>query len=345
MRQTTEHTATILVPKEKKVSAKLPVFYNPVMKFNRDMTVLLINCIEEKDITAALPLAGTGVRGIRLLKETGKVKKVYMNDLNEKAVENIKKNLQLNKIKKSRYELHNTDANLFLLESKGFDYIDIDPFGSPNPFLDSAVRRLSRKSILAVTATDTAPLCGTYPKTCKRKYWATPARNDQMHEIGLRILIRKVQLIGAQYERALTPIFSYYKDHYFRIFFSVAKGKKKVDSVIKKHDMFGDAGPLWTGNLWDKNITKKMYNSNTLPDNNTFLRKVMEESQIETCGFYDIHGTVKKHNIKDIPKTNDVIDTIKKKGYHVSLTHFSLVGLRTDMPLKKFITLLRAHKR
>ena len=45
---------------------------------------------------------------------------------------------------------------LAILHSKGFDYIDLDPFGSPNIFLDSAVKRLGRNGILAVTATDTA---------------------------------------------------------------------------------------------------------------------------------------------------------------------------------------------
>ncbi|MCU0373510.1 MAG: ATP-binding protein, partial [Ignavibacteria bacterium] len=42
----------------------------------------------------------------------------------------------------------------------GFDYIDIDPFGSPCPFLDAAIKRLSRGGILAVTATDTSALAG-----------------------------------------------------------------------------------------------------------------------------------------------------------------------------------------
>ena len=37
-----------------------------------------------------------------------------------------------------------------------FDYIDIDPFGSPNPFLAAAIGRITRNGIVAVTATDTA---------------------------------------------------------------------------------------------------------------------------------------------------------------------------------------------
>ena len=103
------------------------------------------------------------------------------------------------------YAVQDKDANMFILESSGFDYIDIDPFGSPNFLLDSSVKRISRGGILAVTATDTSALAGSYPDACRRKYWAEPLRSEMMHEAGLRILIRKGQLIGAQFEKALTP--------------------------------------------------------------------------------------------------------------------------------------------
>ena len=58
-----------------------------------------------------------------------------------------------------------------------------------------------------------------------------------MHETGIRILIRKIQLIGAQYNKALTPIFSYSKEHYFRVFLKCEKGKEaaskdKDDNVV-----------------------------------------------------------------------------------------------------------------
>ena len=58
-----------------------------------------------------------------------------------------------------------------------------------------------------------------------------------MHETGIRILIRKVQLIGAQFEKALTPIFSFYADHYYRVFFKCEKGKKKADEIVKQHQI------------------------------------------------------------------------------------------------------------
>ena len=166
-----EGKAKIAAYTARTVSKEMPVFYNPVMKLNRDMTVLLLSSIDMKGMQIGLPLAGTGVRACRLLTELkrGKIKSIEINDKSEEAVNLIKKNIALNEeiLTCDDIEVSRLDANQFLLESSGFDYIEIDPFGSPNPFLDAALTRLSRKGLLAATATDTAPLCGTYPKTCR----------------------------------------------------------------------------------------------------------------------------------------------------------------------------------
>src|SRR3989344_2036986 len=175
-----EGLAKINIENKKIVSKNMEVFYNPIMSLNRDISVLLLNSLDKKNMQIADPLAASGIRGIRFLKELNKnkIRKIYINDIDKNAVKSIKENLKLT----------------------GFDYIDIDPFGTPNPFLDAACKRLAREGIMAVTATDTSALAGTYPQACIRKYWAVPKKDAIMHETGLRILIRKIQLVGAQYE-------------------------------------------------------------------------------------------------------------------------------------------------
>ena len=372
-----EGKARIKVKKVKKVSKEMGVFYNKAMEHNRDISVLLLNCSDKKNMQIALPLAGTGVRGIRFLLELNKnkIENISFNDYSKDAIKSIKNNLSMNKTMKisdfqafnklnisiknnKKIKIYNEDANLFLLKSTGFDYIDIDPFGSPNFLLDSAVKRVSREGILSVTATDTAALTGTYTNVCRRKYWAEPLRNELMHEIGLRILIRKIQLVGSQYEKALIPIFSYFKDHYFRVFFRCVKGKKDVDKGIGQHGFFDNAGPLWLGKLWDNKLVNKMYqsikkgplsknvnkkNQNVVYDKGLikFIKRVKDEAKINTVGFYDVHKLVKRNKIKKIPKKEETIKKIKKKGYKVSETHFSDKSLRSDIQLKDLIKLLR----
>jgi tRNA (guanine26-N2/guanine27-N2)-dimethyltransferase len=376
----TEGKAAIRIKKADKISREMDVFYNPVMKLNRDISILLLNSVSKNNMQIALPLAGSGIRGIRFLKELhkNKVKSVDFNDYSSKSVNSIKNNLKLNKINKftiinsnnikkiinksynniknnnynnKKIIIYNNDANLFLLNSTGFDYIDIDPFGSSNLYLEAAIKRISRNGILAVTNTDTAALTGTYPKACVRKYWSMPKRDYMMHETGLRILIRKIQLIGMQYEKALFPVFSYFKDHYFRIFFECVKGKKLCDEIALEHGMFNDAGPLWLGNLWDGKLVNKMYatllknyNEKILIKDNEllkFLKIIKEESKINKVGFYDLHDIAKKRKLRIMIRKEELIKKIRKKGFKVSNTHFSGTGVRTDISYNRLLVLLK----
>lgn len=330
---------TIIKADVGKISKKLEVFYNPIMKLNRDISILLLNAINKKQMQIALPLAGSGIRGIRLFKElkNSKIKQIYFNDHSEFSIKTIKENLKLNKIN-INFEISNKDASIFLLENAGFDYIDIDPFGTPNPFLDSAVKRLARDGILAVTATDTSSLCGTHQKACKRKYWATPLHSSEMQEIGLRILIRKVQLIAAQYEKALIPIFSYSKDHYMRIFLRCEKGKKKVDMILKQHNNYKSAGPMWIGQLIDQKLANSISKLNKDKENTKFLDTLKDELNI--LGFYELHKFCKFHKLK-IPRRDILIKALKKNKFKVSLTHFIDTAIKSNIKEKELISLIK----
>lgn len=327
----TEGNAEFFAPDANIVSRDMPVFYNRVMSFNRDMTIMVLKNSGLTDIRAGLPLAGTGVRGIRMMLELDNLKSVEMNDLSPDAVQLIKKNLVHNKV---TCTVHNVDANLFLLNSKGFDYIDIDPFGSPNSFLDASIKRISRRGILAVTATDTAPLCGTYTNVCRRKYWAEPRKCPEMHEIGLRILIRKCQLVGAQYERALIPIYSYHRHHYFRVFFRCLKGKKLADDILKQHGVHNEAGPLWLGSLWDPKLAAAV----AVDD---FTKMIAEEAKMTQVGFHDTHSLGGSF----IPRIARLIEELESLGHAAARTHFKDTAIRSEISekeLKKVISRLRA---
>ncbi|MEM3370971.1 MAG: tRNA (guanine(10)-N(2))-dimethyltransferase [Candidatus Woesearchaeota archaeon] len=359
-----EGLARFYAPRAEIVSKQMGVFYNPAMKLNRDVTIEVLKALKLRSITACDLLAASGVRTIRMVKElpAETFKIIYANDADEDAFELIKRNLQLNLIQydelkewkrseevKGSVAVINSEANMLLNQSSGFDYIDIDPFGSPNPFLDSAVRRISRGGILAITATDTAPLSGTYEKTCLRKYWATPLRNAFMHETGLRILIRKAQLVAAQYGRALVPIFSYYNLHYFRAFLRCEKGKKKADSIIREHKILLHCpkclktevseqhsakercecgselkiiGPLYVGAIWDGELLKNLKSLE-------IVETIKKEAEINVPFFYSIPELCSRLKTA-APKKSAIIEELRRIGFKASETHFDPEGMRTD---------------
>ncbi len=347
------------------VSRDMPVFYNPVMKMNRDFSVAVLNCFEKNDMQIVLPLAATGVRGIRLALELkpGKIRSIQMNDHSNYAFGLMKENIKLNGVK--GVEAFNLDANLFVLGCKGFDYADIDPFGSPNFLLDSCAKRVSRGGMIAVTATDTAPLCGTYRKACIRKYGSVPLRNEFYNETGLRILIRKVQVVAAQYDKALVPVFSYSRDHYFRVFFLCLKGKDRVDDVMGEMGfvvycrkcLFRDfvkgifnscecdcggvlehGGPLWLGKLNDSGFVKKMIG---FLDDKKLAGVVYEESLVGSAGFYDIAMVCKRYKISKLPRKADIISCLKREGFRASETHFRPNSIRSDVGIERLVDVLK----
>ena len=133
--------------------SKAPVFYNPVMELNRDIAVLASQAYQRtlnRKICVCEPLAGCGIRGIRFATEVEGVEKVVINDINEKAFQLASYNVRMNELSE-RVVVKNEDAN-FLLSSYGaprkrFDVIDIDPFGSPVHYLDSAIRALRNSGL------------------------------------------------------------------------------------------------------------------------------------------------------------------------------------------------------
>ena len=87
--QTTKIKATLPT---RDATKKQEVFYNPLMKSNRNLSIVLLNSISNKEMGLALPLAGSGIRGLRFLKELkkGKLNHLYLNDRKETFEKTIK---------------------------------------------------------------------------------------------------------------------------------------------------------------------------------------------------------------------------------------------------------------
>ena len=362
-----EGKAKIYIPELRDiVSSDMPVFYNPRMRVNRDLAVLGLEYLCRKlgrELMVADPLSASGIRAIRFIKETSCVGKVFTNDINEKAVEIIRENFKLNEVSEDRYEVHREDANFFMRKGWGFgfDYVDLDPFGTPVPFIESVALSMKRGGLLSLTATDTAPLSGTYPKTCIRRYGARPLRNEFKHEVGIRILIKKVIELSAQHDIAMVPIFAYSHLHYFKLFFVKDRGAKLTNSLmdqvgyvlycfncmnreavldllkIKEHcpvcgTRFSLGGPMWLGKLWDEEFTDFLYREaqereEVSRETKRILSLIRQESKLQTVGFYMLSKLAEKVGIPQQPPINKAVEF-----YEGVRTHFEGDGFRTGLP-------------
>jgi len=350
------------------LTKKSPTFFNELAEMQRTLSVLFLQALGEP-LRAVDLLSGSGIRGIRWKLETS-VKEVHLNDSSTTAIASIKRNVELNKV---NVEIHCGTAAQFFNSVKGFNYVDIDPFGTPVPFLDAAVRTIVNPGYLSVTATDTAALCGTVPSACLRKYWAMPLRNDFMYETGLRILARKVQLIAAQYGIVANVLYVTGLHHYMSVYFRLTKSRTKVDAVLKSHgyvhfcprcltiqtskqnvpmrcceiDM-QVAGPLYLGPLWDTNLANTMHELSKSygADVQKLTALISSESTIPCVGFYNIHTLCKKMHVS-IPRTVAFMIALEKSGHRCSPTHLQPLGIRTAVPLeavKNVLTCTPTHQ-
>ena len=348
-----------------KISKKLPVFYNPAKEFDRDVSILFLRATGKKKVLDLL--AASGARGLRLAKEAGA--KVWFNDINKESIKLIKKNVKINNIKP--LGISNMRADEFLVTTKEkFDFIDIDPFGSPITYVYQAIPRLEKDGILAVTATDTAPLFGVYPWTCFRKYGSFSLKTRFSHEIGIRILAKAVIEIGAKHNISLKPIFAHATQHYYRIYFQsrrsyvknvlqdvgfiyyCKKCKRRFATRFEMHEKcecgneLSFAGPLYIGNLWDTQLIEKMVNPEPASlKNKKKLEEVLHINSLKLKHENFLNRLLEESKVevpyyyeagelgKEGTKLDDIVKELKKMGFKASRTHFSGKGIRTNFKL------------
>lgn len=353
--------------------SKAPVFYNPTMELNRDLAVLALQAHQkllERELSVSEPLTGCGLRGVRFAVEVEGIRNVVVNDINPEAVDVTRFNAKLNDVFE-RVEVANEDANLFLSKHsaprKRFDYVDVDPFGPPVPYMDSAIRSLRNRAMIALTATDMAPLCGVHPRACLRKYGGVPLRTEYCHELAVRLLTGCLTMMAAKHEIGVRVLFSHSIDHYVRAYAVVKYGAKVADQSVQQigyilhcfscfhrettHGItsllkqacpncgakMSAAGPLWLGKIADKNfcsmMTKEIEGRSFRQQKKLQKMLVLIHDEAEApVTYFAVDKICDKLNLP-VPPQKQVLGRLKEQGFQAVLTHFNSRGFRTDAPV------------
>ncbi|MEM2282191.1 MAG: tRNA (guanine(10)-N(2))-dimethyltransferase [Candidatus Hadarchaeales archaeon] len=347
------------------VPSRTPLFYNPHMELSRDLSVLAcaVFARSRPGCTVCDPLAGVGARGLRYAKET-EARWVVLSDRSSLAQEFLRGNVKLNGL--SNVEICGQDANA-LLHTRKFDLIDLDPFGSPAPFLDAACRSLRNGGLLMMTATDLAPLCGKGERACARKYSARPLRTEYCKELGMRILMGFAVRTAAKLNLSLRPAFCHATRHYFRVAMFGKRSRRETDQALREMGFVSHcfnccerkisrglvprlpencecgarmehAGPLWLGPLGDPIFLSQMREELDRRDfrlraeERRLLQLLLEECEAPPFHF-SLHLLCSKLRSSS-PKMERVIEGLRRRGFKAVRTHFSPDGLKTDAPVR-----------
>ncbi|MDP6333499.1 MAG: hypothetical protein QF479_02575 [Candidatus Poseidoniaceae archaeon] len=286
-----------------------PGFLNPAMAPARTRSVLLLADVLENDwlvqkgksIRVFDALCSTGVRIRRwrneIPDELQNRLRITANDLDDFALKWAKNSHQNHPpptiidhlVESDRYGktpdgvfengilFQQLDARVALSEAS-YQWIDVDPFGSPVSFLDSAIQSLARTGVLEVTATDTAALTGSSQSSQQRRYGAKGIVDLYAHDDAVRTLLGLIATTAARHDKSMSPILALFDGHHVRVSVMLSTSKEKASQVhsnmgwrircddapyrFKQHpnedELERASGPMWVGPLWNCQIAKRM---------------------------------------------------------------------------------------
>lgn len=336
---------------------KAPVFYNPKMKLNRDVAVTVFSSLNLR--SAADLMAASGVRALRLKVEGG-ADEVLACDSNCLSVQVMRINVRLNRVTGVRVKCSDArlEAERMAHENERVDYMDLDPFGSPAPFLDSFLRAVRRGGIIGVTATDEPPLFGIYPRKLLRYYGIWGRKLPSCKEFGIRALISFVIRTAARLDLAAEPLLSYGEGHYVRAYFRVDRGVSRIERLLEEigwlHHTNGELeffkgfhelprggaevmGPVWLGKLVDLNFLNSLKPLND--DVGRLLSKLRDEADGPPL-YFRLDEICASLNLRT-PKLSEVIRLLREMGHFAARTHLDPMGIKTTASRKEIEWLLR----
>ncbi|MCF2137169.1 MAG: tRNA (guanine(10)-N(2))-dimethyltransferase [Candidatus Thorarchaeota archaeon] len=365
-------------------TTSMPVFYNPRMRLNRDLSVIFTSAYlktHQVDLICE-PLAGSGIRTLRYLKECPGEFEAVMFDANPLAIEIAKKNVQMNELE-DRVRIIRGDARQLLLDEsreKRFDLVDVDPFGTPAPFLNAAVQAMQpHQGLLALTATDMPALCGVYPHVAQRKYGGRSIRAPFAHEIAVRLLIGLAFTVAGMNDCSIEPLVSLSTDHYVRVWLDLRPSRSTANA---QSDMMGFirycpscmntdmvalskigevqplkhigncsgkvkmAGPLWIGPLFNSTTLSSAREIEAKGEQfskraGKILELMRKEQELTEFTYVDLHMLCDAYGLSP-PRRQDIMDKLEETGHRVTRTHFRPTAIRTDAEVEDVLNAIKA---
>ncbi|MGQ9514303.1 MAG: hypothetical protein ACUVTL_04555 [Thermoproteota archaeon] len=379
-----EGLAVLLVPRlemyrqspSEYVPSRTPVFYNPLMKENRDLAIAFLKQmrrISGEEVIFGEPLTGTGVRGIRAVLEAG-VEHAWINDISKIATRIAKVNVQRNRVE-SFVTIENLEANIFSLNHYSeFNFLDLDPFGSPSPYLESSIRAVRDGGIIAVTATDTATLCGVYPDKAKARYGGRSLKTIFPKEFAARLLIYGIVSVAARIGIGAEPLLSCASRNYVRTYCRLRRGNREATKAMAEtgHILYCQscfhreglrmekfrevaslscpicgqtmelAGPIWLGEHSDQSIVKLILAQTDESIMEPKMMKILRLISLEdtgTLGSYPI-PKISKYCRRPPPSKNFLMSRLKTAGIEACESSFEENAIKTKADINQILKCL-----
>jgi tRNA (guanine26-N2/guanine27-N2)-dimethyltransferase len=324
------------------------------MASDRDLNVAVVRAWRSRRPAAPLGwemLAATGARGLRLVHEAGGFASFELTEHDPEAVELLQRNAAQYASEGAHAQRH--DARVALGRA-AFDYVDLDPYGTPMPYLDAALDAVRPGGLLAVTATDTRVLAGVQAGVAERRYGGRPIRGRLGPEAGLRLLLAAVERTASHRAAHIVPRLAYVGDHHVRAYLEIQEGLRTSPEVALLDSASWDGptlrppgryGPMWLGPLFDPELIGAL----TVPPSCADLRRtaqviavLQEECSVDRPFYYETNVLARELQLTEPPSPTSMIAELRRQGRRAAPTHARPGAFRTDAPHREVGELARA---
>ncbi|GLT61976.1 hypothetical protein SLA2020_346460 [Shorea laevis] len=327
-------------------------------------------------------LSASGLRALRYAREVEGIGQVVALDNDKGAVEACQRNIKFNgSVACAKVESHLADARVYMLtHPKEFDVVDLDPYGSPSVFLDSAVQSVVDGGMLMCTATDMALLCGGN------------GEGNTATKLALRILLACIESHANRYKRYIVPVLSVQMDFYVRVFVRIytSAGAMKntplklsyvyqctgcdsfhlqpLGRTVSKNNSvrylpgfapvvpqdcsdcgkkFNMGGPIWSAPIHDQEwVTSILADMKSMKDCYPAYDRISAVLTTISEELPDIPLFLSLHNLCATLKCTSPSAVIFRSavinaGYRISGTHVNPLGLKSDAPMDVIWDIMR----
>lgn len=370
--QITEGRTILAVPADSvraAVPPRRPAFFNPRARRTRDLAVLAAD-VHAGDHSGVYldAMAGVGARGLRVATETHSYDTILLNDSNPSAMGLARVSAGLNRL--GNVQFSTTEACRFLSEhsvrGERGTAVDVDPFGSPAPYVDCALRALAYGGMLAVTATDLQVLGGLHDAACRRIYGGVPLRSAYVAETAVRLILGCVSTVAGRLGVGVWPLYVESHMHYYRIYARMRPKpcpyqmgyvahcmqcgmRRTSDAPDAACESCGAAtkyaGPLWTGRLFDPDFVQGMILLDAELNGGSYvphLEKCRREAAMPAA-FYTLDEMASRAKTGP-PPLRLLVESLRGEGFSAEFTSFSPTGFRTDAPPADICRMMSAAK-
>ena len=316
------------------------------MALDRDLNVAVVRAWRNLGHTVASGwemLGATGARGLRIAHEAGPFRRFELTELHPDAIEVLAGNAE--RFAGEGVHAQRWDARR-PLEAAAFDYVDLDPYGTPSPFLTAAFDALVPGGLLAVTATDTRVLAGVERGVAERRYGGRPVRGRLGTEGGLRLLLAELARRALDRGTSFHPRLAYVGDHHVRVYASIsprqAEDAPAPIRTISPEEWDGPTlpgeppfGPMWLGPLFDPELIAGLQ----IPPHpaeprrtERWLATVREEAGVDRPFYYEPNTLAHELGLAQPPSVLRLAGELARRGHRTAATHARAGAFRTDAP-------------